>query len=101
MKSGRTNSVGSFELDANQQAQVSHVGWAAFLLSAAIFLGASWWIALIVFVSLEGFKEAVIDPRWETVEMAGSGWQDFFWWCVGDCFGLFAAKVLPWILRLL
>ena len=53
--------------------------------------GAHWFghpvIWLIAVVALAGFKEAVIDPRYESKEVAGNGWKDWSSFTIGALAG--------------
>jgi len=74
----------SLQLNANQQAQVSHVGWGlALMLLSLKFprVHPAYWAATLS--GLAGFKEVVVDPLTETVQMQVSGWEDFGLWLFG------------------
>jgi hypothetical protein len=84
-----------FSLSSNTLAQGLHVA----LGSLAVSLPGWLWgthaatIGAVSALVFAGIKEAWFDPHFETPATAGSGWEDFGFWCVGI--------VAAWLLRLL
>ncbi len=60
------------------------------------WLGTNHWVSypefwLVLVVALSGFKEAVIDTRYESAEVAGNGWKDWSSFVVGALAGFLLA----------
>jgi hypothetical protein len=70
-----------FSLTLNEASQLAHVGWgAAIVLASALVHHLRF--GTIAMMVLAAVKE-ITDPYTETPETAGSGLQDFGFWCVG------------------
>ena len=68
-------------------AQISHVGWGAYLtmaISQHTTLGhAALWV-----LAGATIKEGIFDPLTETKALQGSGFQDWSFWCLGIVLGI-------------
>ncbi|MGC2323153.1 MAG: hypothetical protein WA463_11025 [Terriglobales bacterium] len=69
--------------------QLLHFFVAMFLVEhLSRWLGHSHWIWFGWVVALAAFKESVIDPHYESPEVAGNGWKDFSSFLVGATIGV-------------
>ena len=87
---------GSVNLSSNTLAQYGHFVSGALCVVLAHDLGGWSWLrgAMLAVWVLIGIKEAFIDPRIETPECAGSGFQDWLWWWLGTVAGFVVLSIV-------
>lgn len=76
----------------DNMSQAAHLFVAMFVVEhLGRWIGHSvWW--LIVVMALAGLKEAVVDPRYESAEVAGNGWKDWASFVVGAVIGFLLSR---------
>ena len=73
----------------DNMSQLAHFFVSMFLVEhLSCWLGHSHWLWFALIVALAALKESVIDPRYESPEVAGNGWKDFSSFLVGATIGV-------------